>query len=182
MRILIVYESMFGATRRIAERIAEGCRDPAIAVALRSVRDVPAGELQQADVLVIGGPTHAHGMTRPESRHQAAKWAQDEARHLTLEPGADDGIGIFEFLRDLESAPPLAATFDTRAAIPEIFSGSAARRAARRLRQLGARLVVDPESFHVDSRSVLQHGEEDRAIRLGRAIGAAAASLERAGA
>jgi flavodoxin len=76
MRALIVYESMFGNTRQIAEAVAEGLRaghDAApVEVGLVEVGEAPA-TVADVDLLVVGGPTHALGMSRPETRQSATE-------------------------------------------------------------------------------------------------------------
>src|SRR3954468_3156234 len=134
-RTTVVYESMFGETRRIAEAIALGLSEAATpddVVALRRVGEVAPEDVASADLLVVGGPTHAHSMSRPNSRVEAEKWSQDPRLARTLEPGAT-GSGIRGFLRDLPATSATFVTFDTRADAPEIFTGSAARAIAKRL-------------------------------------------------
>ena len=64
MRAVIVYESMFGSTRKVAEAIAEGLADCA-EVSVVPVTSADARILDGADLVVVGGPTHTHGMSRP---------------------------------------------------------------------------------------------------------------------
>ena len=66
-RATVVYESLFGSTREVAEAVAEGLRAaPGAAVDCRPVADAgPA--LGQVDLLVAGGPTHFLGMTSQRS-------------------------------------------------------------------------------------------------------------------
>ena len=74
MRALVVVESVFGNTRRIAEAVAEGLGQRAgarivdVAVAART-----PDLLDGIDLLVVGGPTHAFGMTRASTRRSAAE-------------------------------------------------------------------------------------------------------------
>ncbi|MDX5309965.1 MAG: flavodoxin domain-containing protein, partial [Rhodococcus sp. (in: high G+C Gram-positive bacteria)] len=58
MRALVVYESMFGNTRHVAEAVARG-----LGSAVRTVPVTQAHEenLSDYDLVVVGGPTHAHG-------------------------------------------------------------------------------------------------------------------------
>src|SRR5579884_3673556 len=88
MDALIVYESMYGNTRAIAEAIAEGYGEGASA---RPVRDagVPPGDL---DLLVVGGPTQIHGMTTSFSRRVAISAGLKEG-HVAIEPDAVDAPG-----------------------------------------------------------------------------------------
>ena len=74
MRVVIVYESLFGNTRQVAEAIAEGIREavPEAQVscvrATEANRDVALG----ADLLVVGGPTHLCGLSSGVSRRIGA--------------------------------------------------------------------------------------------------------------
>ncbi|RDV44954.1 hypothetical protein DOE76_09445 [Leifsonia sp. ku-ls] len=165
----IVYESMFGNTRKVAEAIAEGLR-PAATVTVLTVKDAPES-LGEADILIAGAPTHVHGLSRPSTRAEAGKWADDAARHLTLEPDAE-GIGMREWLESCGGLPPVFAAFDTRADTAELFTGSAASGIEKRLRKLGVRRLLPKESFVVDKQSVLVDGELERARAWGRAIAA----------
>ena len=74
MRALVVYESMYGNTRVVASNIADGLR------ATHQVRVVPVAEagpdlLASADLLVLGGPTHMHGMSSGMTRRMATRAA-----------------------------------------------------------------------------------------------------------
>lgn len=163
----IVYESMFGSTRRIAEAIAEGLR-PHHAVSLVPVREaesLPDG----TDLLIAGGPTHAHGMSRPESRADALKWAQNDRLDLQLEPGFDV-LGIREWIERSSPSVTRHVAFDTRVDMPRLFTGSAAAAIDKRLRHLGSRSLAEPMSFFVDRDSHLETGEIDRARRWGAAL------------
>jgi hypothetical protein len=166
MRALVVYESMFGNTRKIAEAVAEGLSGHAET----DVAEVGAAAAPADDVglIVVGGPTHAHGMSRPGTRQGAAK---DAAQDLVTR-----GIGVREWLGSLPAArgAMAAAAFDTRFDKPAWLTGSASRGAARQLRRCGYRLVVPPESFFVQASSgPLAPEELDRARRWGQALGTA---------
>lgn len=63
MRTLVVYESMFGNTRHVAEAIARGLED-AGTVATVPVARVGDEDLSSYDLVMVGGPTHVHGMSR----------------------------------------------------------------------------------------------------------------------
>jgi hypothetical protein len=70
MRTLIVYESLFGTNRTIAEAIATGMGDAAM-VTLVDAADAPATIGEQVDLLVVGGPNHKAGLPRPATRAEA---------------------------------------------------------------------------------------------------------------
>ena len=76
-RVSIVYESMFGNTRRIAEAISEGLRET-VPVDVAAVHRLEPWPLEP-DIVIVGAPTHVHGLSRPSTRSEAARWAEDGA-------------------------------------------------------------------------------------------------------
>ena len=157
MRALVVYESMFGCTRSVAEAIAEGLRLSTDDVRLVEVGQAPT-DLTGVDLLVLGGPTHAFSMSRANTR-------ADAARQNGPRPLVSRGIGIREWLERLPRPERTvrAATFDTRVRPPRV-PGSAARAADRRLRSLGLLMVAPAQSFWLaGTRGPLQEGETARA-------------------
>lgn len=166
MRAVIVYESMFGNTRRIAESIAEGLGGGGD---VQLVRAAEGGThvLDGADLVVVGGPTHAWGMSRPSTRRGAPGYVDKSHGGLALEPGADAEGGVREWLGSLGALPVPAAAFDTRIKAPSFFTGRASKAIARALADHGAPLVAPPESFFVDRKSHLVPGQIDRARSWG---------------
>lgn len=169
MRALIVFESMFGNTKAVALAIAEGIR-PAMEVDAVEVSDAPKVLPSDLDLLVVGGPTHAHGLTSSRTRATAAERAGTRL--------VSRGAGVREWLESLAPGPTAldAAAFDTRVKGPEILLGSAAKGVAKRLKALGYR-VSPPASFLVSGPSdepfdQLSAGELDRAREWGAALGA----------
>jgi hypothetical protein len=169
MKALVVYESMFGNTRKVAEQIGEGLR-PEFDVTVVPVTAATPQLVGEADLLVAGGPTHVHGLPGVRSRNAAKATTEKEGSDLALEPGALEP-GIREWLKVLTLRPAtIVATFDTRMHGPALFTGRASRGIARRLRRRGAH-VVATESFFVDKQNRLSEGEVDRARTWARAIG-----------
>ena len=70
MRALVVYESMYGNTHLVADAIAVGLA-PLGAVEVVPVGGATDAVLAGADLLVVGGPTHVHGMSSAMSRKGA---------------------------------------------------------------------------------------------------------------
>ena len=158
MKAVVLYESLFGNTEAVAKAIAEGLA-PFGEVAAAQVGEAPRALTAEADLLVVGGPTHAHGMSKPATRRQ---------------PDANVfATGIREWLEGLPAAPGrTVAAFDTRFDKPRWLTGSAAVRIARRLRRTGHRVVLPPESFFVEhTGGPLSEGEADRARRWGAQLG-----------
>ncbi len=158
MRSLVVYESWFGNTKLIAERIALALQEEG-QVELMSV-DEPVPSLKGFDLLVVGAPTHVHGLSGKRSREAAV----DQGGF----GGA--GIGVRGFIAELPEGVqgPRVAAFDTRANKSVLLVGSAARGIARRLRDRGYRLALEPESFFVaGTPGPLEEGELERATEWG---------------
>ncbi|TYL50279.1 flavodoxin family protein [Agromyces mariniharenae] len=166
MSALVIYESMFGNTRRIAEAIGEGLSE------FTEVRVEPAASAshQTVDLVVVGAPTHAHSLPRAASRADAAKWAADPEKHLALEPGAAEA-GVREWVDAVEDAPGAWAAYGTRVDIPRIFSGDAAAGIERRLRRQWPRPAVEAECFLVTTDNTLVEGELERAREWGGNLG-----------
>jgi hypothetical protein len=162
MDAIVVYESVYGNTRAIAEAIAEGLGS----VPVLSVHEA-AEQRGTVDLLVVGGPTHMHGLSTTRSRRLAAEGVhEDGAGHV--EPGATEEPGLRTWLRDLPpSAAHCVAAFDTRLDRSAWVTGVAARGIARRLRRHGLD-VVATESFLVENaEGPLEAGELDRARAWG---------------
>lgn len=176
MRVVIVYESLFGNTRRIAEAIGEGVRQshPGADVDCLRVQEADPDSVGSADLLVVGGPTHMRGMTSRMSRkaglHATEKEAEQEKPHHEAEPDAA-GPGVREWFQHLPKTHSKlhAAAFDTRAAAP--MSGGAARGIARKLRHHGYEVASKPQGFIIeDAEGPLRDGELDRARAWGAAL------------
>jgi hypothetical protein len=174
MRALIVYESMFGNTHAVAQHIAEGI-DTAATTEVVSVHDATPETVAAADLIVIGGPTHVHGMSSQRSRAGAEDMAAKDD-DLDLDPDAyGDGLrDWFGQLADDAGADRLAAAFDTRVHGSTLLTGQASKGITKRLRSHGFDLVVDGESFFVEKSNHLEAGEAERATTWGRTVAEAA--------
>ena len=166
MRTIVVYESMFGSTRAIAEAIAAGIGGDSVAVPVGgATREL----VKTADLLVVGGPTHAHGMTSKQSRTGSPQYAEKSHGDLELEPDYE-GPGLRDWFHDLPGRALPAAAFDTRASGSELFTGRASKGIASRLHSHDCTLVAKPESFLVDKNHHLVDGELERARAWGESL------------
>ena len=141
-RALIVYESMFGNTWKVAEAIGDGLRT-VIDTDLVRVDRAPAEIDPDVRLLVVGGPTHAFSMSRPSSRADAVN------RGDVVMP-ADTGIREWLGALPDRTTATISATFDTRCTRVRRLPGSAARSAAKLLRRRDFRAMVPPATFFVD--------------------------------
>jgi len=175
MRALVVHESMFGNTRAVAQEVAAGlatwCDVDVVPVA-----QVQPRQVADADLLVVGTPTHAWGLPSPKTR-QGAVEQTSPAKGLLLEPGAT-GPGVRELLTGVAGAGRAAAAFDTRICMLSMVTGRASVRIARALRRRGWRVVTSPESFLVTKQTQLVAGELERARAWGAGLSVARADAE----
>jgi flavodoxin len=166
MNALVIYESMFGNTEAVARAVAEGLSGR-FEVTVADVRTAPP--VEGYDLIVVGGPTHAFGMSRPGTRKDAIRQGA----------AGDATTGIREWLSTVARLAGVPATaFDTRVDKPLV--GSAGRKAHRMLRRLGCRMVMPAESFFVTGTpGPLADGEQQRARRWGQAVAASIGALSR---
>jgi flavodoxin len=139
MNALVVYHSKFGNTQKVAEAIAEIFGSEG-AVRVISTDGLTASDLTEANLVVMGTPTHR--MNLPQA----------------VRP-------VFEALPKRILRGIHVAAFDTSYQMSPILARfTAAKKLAQKLRKLGGRRVVPPETFHVVGREgPLCDGEIERA-------------------
>jgi len=173
MHALVVYESMYGNTHVIATNIAAGLCDT-YEVTLVPVTRATPDLIAKADLLVVGAPTHMHGLPTASSRQAARKAAAKPDSGLALDPDAS-GPALRDWLSHLAAGPALAAAFDTRLAGAPVLTGRASHGISKLLKRRGYRLIAPSESFLVTKQNALADGESARARRWGAALAAMAA-------
>ena len=145
MNALVVYESQFGNTEKVALAIAGALRAFG---QVRAARVDPAHliDLQQVDLLVVGGPTQSYGVT--------------------------SGIRSFLEKIPLTQLHQLSvACFDTRLRQSRWLTGSAAGAMAKILQKMGIAPRVPAESFLVSGKKgPLADGELERAAVWANAL------------
>jgi hypothetical protein len=167
VRIAVIYESIYGNTGAIAGAIADGLRAHG-EVTLEPVDDRVSTDV---DLLVVGAPTHAHGLPTRMTR-RAIESAAEEAEKMgqPLESGPTPAMRSF-LDRLAKVGGTAAACFDTRFDKSPLLTGSAAKTIAKKLRRLDYELVAPPESFFVsDSEGPLLDGELERARAWGASL------------
>jgi len=147
MKALIVVDSVYGNTEKIAKAIAEGLAP----VETRLVRPAGAGasDLQTIDLLLVGSPVQGGRATKP---------IQD---FLSKIPG--DALDHKAY-----------AAFDTRvkSGFAKIF-GYAANRISGELKGKGGDIIAEPQGFLVKGKEgPLAEGELDKAKDWGKSLSA----------
>jgi hypothetical protein len=170
MRAVVVYESMYGNTHLVADAIAAGLR-PAFDVSVVPVSEVSPAVLADADLVVVGGPTHAHGMSWAATRKAAVEAANKPVTPLKVEPDAL-GPGLRDWFDSLGRYSVKAAAFDTRMHGPAALTGRASKAVTRSLRAHGFDVVAEPESFLVTKQDLLEPQESTRAREWGTMLAA----------
>lgn len=136
MKTLVIYFSKFGNTRRIAEVVAETLAESGDARAI-DVDQLTVPDLQKADLVVMGSPTHYQNLPK------------------AVRP-------IFQTLPRKILAGKSVAAFDTsRETWGPIMRLTAAHRLLPKLRKLGGKRVVRPETFLVKAGDSDRDGEID---------------------
>lgn len=172
MRTVVVYESVFGNTRRVAEAIGRALSSVSevVVVPVDAADEVAAAS---ADLLVVGGPTHLRGMSTRRTRYIALGVARGAGRGVVVDP-VTGGTGLREWLARLDRSGGWGAAFDTRFGKPVVLTGRASPRVHHRLLHLGRSMLDGPESFLLGNDGRLQPGEEDRAYAWGKRLAVAA--------
>jgi len=136
MNSLVVYYSLYGNTRRLAEIIAEDLQTAGAARAV-SLDQLKPEDLKAVDLVVMGSPTHIQNVPK------AVRVALAQLPRRCL-----DGKGVAAFDTSLKMWGPL-------------MSMTAAHGLLRRLRKLGGKRIVRPETFLVKAVDVEPEGEFD---------------------
>jgi flavodoxin I len=137
MKTLVVYDSMYGNTEKIARAIAAAVSGE---VSVKSAAQAAASDLEKIDLLIIGSPTQAGKALKP------MQTLMDSLSEKALE-GQKSGV------------------FDTRikSNFAKLF-GYAADKIASALTKKGAKILLKPEGFMVkSSKGPLADGELERA-------------------
>ena len=157
MDALLIVESWFGNTRRVADAIAQGLSQDGGRVRLVNVEEAPDEVPAGVNLVVLGAPTHNRGLSTAATRQKAGS-----------EPGV---TGAREWVDNVRLRDGVTvAVFDTVTS-RSWFSGSAAKAAARALARRGPARCVETRSFTVGAaKGPLRPGEIEAARTWGRQL------------
>lgn len=145
MNTLVIYDSEFGNTKKVAEELGKAIN----AKQIIHVNEADASDFDEMDLIIVGSPTQAFNPLPAVS-----KWLK------SLPQDALKGKKV--------------AAFDTRANLEKIdskmlktmvhFFGYAAKPISKKLVSKGGELIAEPEGFLVeDKEGPLTEGELERA-------------------
>jgi flavodoxin I len=159
MKALIVYDSAYGNTERIAKAVGDALSGD---VRVARAGEVDASGLASLDLLIVGSPTQGFRPTKPVQALIASIPADAlkgvaVAAFDTRIPAAQAGIGLRLIMR---------------------VGGYAAPHITQALEKKGGKLAVPPEGFSVkDKEGPLLEGELERAADWAKGIAVAQANL-----
>lgn len=153
MQALVVYESLWGNTKAVAQAIADGFGNRAEAV---STADTDPELLHDVDLLVVGAPILGFTLPTETMRHSI----ESNPTHKDHPPDISHP-STRSWLKTIASDTGFFATFETK-----IWwsPGSSAKRIAKSLASAGYLQLTGPESFIVEGTyGPLRDGELERA-------------------
>jgi flavodoxin len=153
MKALVVYDSVFGNTEKVAYAIRDSLGSEVEAL---RVGDVKHEQVAGLDYLIVGSPTRAFNPTKAITTF------------LKRIPGdALKGVKVAAFDTRLD-------TEDVNSSVLKVFVkffGYAAKPIGDRLKKKGGTLTVPPEGFYVeDTEGPLREGELERAATWAKQI------------
>ena len=154
MQVLIVYDSVFGNTKAVAEAVSKAFKEPE--VTLVKVSEASVSLVEKAEVLLVGSPTRA--MSPMPS---IIAWLK------ALDKDALKGkrTAVFDTRMDSEELDSKVYSFF------EGLFGHAVESMEKALKRKGAKLVMRGEGFIVTaSEGPLRDGETDRATEWAKGI------------
>ncbi|KUO70182.1 MAG: hypothetical protein APF77_03840 [Clostridia bacterium BRH_c25] len=148
MKALVVYDSIFGNTEKIAQAIGDSLGSQE-SVEIVRVTDLKTGQLADVNLLIVGSPTRAFKPT---------KAIVDFLIKIPL--NALNGVNVVAFDTRINSTDVNSRLLN---GFVRIF-GYAAKPIADKLEKKGGKLIIQPEGFYVkESEGPLKEGELDRA-------------------
>jgi flavodoxin len=143
-KVIIVYDSRFGNTEKVAQSLAKGLETGGITSDLVRASDNVVNQLQEYDALLVGCPTHAWRPSKP----------------------------VKDFLEALDESSmkgKKAFAFDTK--YSSRFAGSAAKHIEKALSKQGAAIIRKRASAIVEgNEGPLVTGTENKFTDIGREI------------
>jgi len=165
MRVVVVYESLWGSTAAIARAIAEGFGPDARAM---STSEASVEAITGVDLIIAGAPVHSLNLPSEQTR----EWARVGHMGPGGAPADLSHPMMRTWLARLPKGAAHAAAFDTR--VKSWYGWGAASRILAALQQAGYTPLARPRGFYVTghpvlprTNGVLRDGETERARKWG---------------
>ena len=143
-KAIVVYDTKYGNTKKVAEDIASGIEGEGIEVSLKEIKDTSSNEIVQYDLFVIGAPT------------QMGSAKKDTKKFLKKLKGTD--LSTVKF-----------AAFDTRL---KSASKGATMKIENMLTELGASKLTDSLAISVGGiKGPLEDSAEEKSKAFGSELG-----------
>ncbi|NPV87132.1 MAG: flavodoxin family protein [Anaerolineae bacterium] len=150
MTALVIYDSVFGNTEKIALAIGDALRAKE-AVSVLKVEQATVDDMMEAALLVVGSPTRAFQPT-PEIKKLLGSIPRNGLKGVK--------VAAFDTRAEIETVGSAVLTFFVK------LFGYAAEPIAKQLQRKGGQLVAPPEGFFItDTEGPLKEGELERAAR-----------------
>lgn len=150
MTALVIYDSVFGNTEKIAAAIGDALR-AAEAVSVLKVDQASVDDMMETGLLVVGSPTRAFQPTA-EIKKLLSSIPRNGLKGVK--------VAAFDTRVEIETVGSAVLTFFVR------LFGYAADPIARQLQCKGGELVAPPQGFFItDTKGPLKEGELERAAR-----------------
>jgi flavodoxin len=115
MKALVIYDSLYGNTEKVAGALASGMREQGVEVDCVRANAVDIGTLEVYEMIVIGGPTHKLGLS-------------ETMKTFTKQ------------LKEADFKNKQAFAFDTK--YDSRIAGSAGKRIEQRMKQNGMKVIM----------------------------------------
>jgi flavorubredoxin len=155
MRAVIVVESCFGNTSKVADAIIEGLDSAGADVETFAADSAP--RRLSADLVLVGAPTHNLGLPTPASRNQAAQHG-----------GTPPATGVREWIDDIEALDGRVIAFSTTTG--GVFAGSAGKAIVKALKRRNIRAERGADFTVAGTPGPIADGELERAREWGRTL------------
>ncbi|MEM3759487.1 MAG: flavodoxin domain-containing protein [Candidatus Bathyarchaeia archaeon] len=143
-RAIIIYDTKFGNTEKIAKALAIGMEKEGVKVDCVKADEVDVDKLGECDFLAFGAPTHAFGISKPMK-------------------------AFLEKLKSVNLKGKKAFAFDTK--YKSRLAGSAAKGIEKRLKEFGMSIIKPYTSAIVkSSEGPLAEGMEESFEKIGSEI------------
>lgn len=148
IRAIVIYDSIFGNTEKIAKALARGLEKQGVCVDCRKVDKVEASDVIDYDFIAVGGPTHLAGVSKPMKK-------------------------FLEKIDEADLRDKKGFCFDTRnhSRLNMFDLNSASKRIEKKMKKKKVNMIKQHESAIVEGREgPLEKGAETRFERIGNEL------------